>query len=691
MAIRIRQHVFGEQHRPVYAMITGILGILLFLVPLLFLPMMVDAWETTKTSFFILGMLAVTLLTLFLSSRENRLPRILHRGDWFWAAFVVLYVLSLLLSVHPATSLFGVRGAYAESLLSFGSLLLFFYAVRVFFRDVRLVFISFWILMTSLTLAALFYLMGVLGFPLFGDVSTLPFLANSLVMVSVSSAIVLSVLLYTLLSGHTGELRMVVLAGMVIHALLLIVLDLNIAWYMLLLALLLMVYLFGIRGKLYSRFRVSMVLLVAALSIVFLILDLNSLTKVKLSQDVLLGQNASARIVLETIKAHPVLGSGPDTFMYDYLQFAPSEIYQSGVNFSFVRAGSQWWQWMATLGLGGVVLVGLFLGSLVRLFLVLVPTKHGDADFGIRGLDVAFLGQALLLFVSFFFPVHFSLLLAWFFFLGMTEVLLQLQKKGKGDVLLPPRTQQQHTAAAVVLSLLVLTGGVFAVRVWGAELAFGSAINRAEDATDFDSIESRLRLAGRLASWDGAAQAALGEHLAIRNLLEGEDAARTQESVSRIAKARALDPRQPSIIASLFRVNSFLGNASPYTIADLEDALTIQITQEPNQAMHYLAYAQFLLEVFQAQGAESDSPLLAQAEDYLTAAKERNPFLPGIDFTQARLYSLTGRHEDAIAILEALTKFYPDVQDFQDALEQEKQAAAGTDTPAESESEQSGN
>ncbi|MFA6511613.1 MAG: hypothetical protein WCV86_00580 [Patescibacteria group bacterium] len=681
MAFRIRQRVFGAESPKFFPFGPGILGVLLFIIPLLFMPMMVDSWETTKSTVFVLGVLAVMLVTIIISSREQRLPRIAHKGDWFWLAFVVLYLLSFLLSVHPLTSLFGLRGAYTESLLVFGSLLLFFYLIRVYLRDARLLLVSFWILVAGMTFAALFYLMGLFGFPILGNVSELPLLANSLVMVSVASALALTALLYIILSGRTGAFVMFTLAGIVIHGLLLFVLDLNIAWYVLLLGLLLMVYLLGIRGGLQKSRRVGVLIGLAALAIVFLVLDLTTFTNTQLVQDILLGQSASAQIALDVTKAHPVLGSGPNTFLYDYLRFAPAELYQSGANIQFVRAGSQWWQWLATLGAGGLLLVGLMIATLIRVFLAIVPKKRGEDERGLLGLDLAFIMLTLLLFVSFFFPMHFTVIVFWFFILGMAEVLLMLRGKNQGDIALPKHTQQRHMFAVVLIGIIVLVGGVYATRLWSAELAFGSAITHAEKNDDFAAIESRLKTAARLASWDAVLQVTLGEQLAIRNYIEGEDANRAKESEQHIADARALDPLQPSVIAALFRTNNFLGAASPYSAAVLEEALALRLTQEPNQATHYLQYAQFLLEYLIADGTDvATSPQLAQAESLLAAAKERNPFLPGIDFTQAQVFSLLGRHEEALAILEALVEFYPDIQDFQDALEQERAAGIKTDT-----------
>lgn len=680
MALRFRRHsIFGAQYPKHVAAAAGLLGVVLFLVPLIALPPSADFWEAQKSFVLVLGVAAAFVLTAGISYGERRLPAIFNRSDWFWLIFFGVYLFSVLFSVHRATSVFGVRGVRAESLLTFGALLVFFYLFRALFRDVRLVFIALWTALASLTLGALLYLFGIFGFPILGDVSILPLLANSHVMVGTASALTFSVLVTVLFSGIWKDFRPLFSLGITIHGMLLFILDLNIAWYVLLLGVLVLILLLGIRRELRPALLTAAIGL-GILAALFLFVDTRSLTNITAAPDVLLGQAASAEIAKEALAKNPVFGSGPGTFLYDYLRFAPSELYESGGAMQFVRSGSQWWQWFTTLGFGALLLFGLVLSSLVRLFRVIQPLKRQGDQLTALAVDLTFLTGIELFFVSLFFPLHLALLVLWFLVFGMAEVLLKLQGKRARDRTFRKRTARIHLTVTVGIALIATFGVLGSFRSWGAELAFGSALAKAQNLAPLEDITSRLRMAAALAPWDAVTRATLAEQLALDVALNGGDMddvareKRTAEIRRLLTSARQSNPLHPAIPSSLLRAHRFLGVSSPYPPDELEEAFRARITQEPNQAVHYLEYALYTIERAGLEDGDAAAALLVDAEQLLRLAKERNASLPSIDFARARVWSMQGRHEEAIATLTALVKFYPAVADFTEALAQEYEA-----------------
>lgn len=681
MALFSRHRVFGSSYPQFVAIITGIIGVILFITPLIIFPGTLEVWETTKAAWFILGVCIALIFGLWVAWRERRIPNILKKRDIVWLVFFILLLLATFLSVHPAASLFGLRGAQGESLIGYISLLLFMLLVRVFFRDHRILLVAFWLIMAAYTFAALFFLFGIFGFPIFGAFSTFPLLANSVTIVSITSALVLGAFLYLLLRSKSTW-RMVLFAGSFVHILLLFIMDLNIAWYLLLLEIFCIFFLLTVRGKMH---RNTFIVFVAAALLIFLALffDLSAVTHATLVPDVLLGQNPSARIVWETIKKNPVSGSGPATFVYDYMKYAPAELYVASGGIEFLRAGSQLWQWIATLGLGGILLFGLAVSALVRVFAAIAPFSRKDDAAHALILDLFFLFLAGLLFVSVFFPLQFTLLMLWFFLFAATDVVLDHRSHRPPDTTIKGGDAMRFSFIGGALALVAFISIILTIRSWGAEAAFGSALRSASQVENFDTVEQQLERARRLAPWDATVLAALGEQQAIRGVLEKTTAAKADDVQRLFTEARRKDDLQPAIVSAQIRAHVLLGADTPYTIADIEDALKKRIEQEPGQAAHYLAYAQFALEVFELEGADPQNERLGQADQLLREAKTRNQYLPGVDFTQARMLSLQGKHDEAVTILKALVQLYPGVQDFRDALAQEYDLIGAQDKAAQ--------
>src|SRR3989344_2648738 len=338
----------------------GSLYLLVFLIPLWFLPLTQDALNFQKQT--LLAVLVFLALIAFLAKTVNA-GELAVRMTWLHVPvlLVVLAVgISTLFSQWKYGSFWGWPLDISDNFLTVLLFAIVYFLVSFTSENSSQLFRMVFVLLGSLALAALFALLqlyGVFVFPFLAFAKSQAFntvgTANSVAMLS---AVLLPLAL--IMASSAKKLLRIVLWGIAL-VLLASVLFINFsdAWIVLVAGLLAMLA-FGMwsmknKGE-FSWVSLPMALLV--LSLFFLVFRVSVPGAPSAPVEVSPSVQAEMGILQSVLKQSPVLGSGPGTFVFDYTKYHTPSLNQTifwGTRFS--SGASELLDWTVTKGILGIL------------------------------------------------------------------------------------------------------------------------------------------------------------------------------------------------------------------------------------------------------------------------------------------------------------------------------------------------
>ena len=252
-------------------------------------------------------------------------------------------------------------------------------------------------------------------------------------------------------------------------------------WVLFSFLLVLLAYLFSFRASRLNVFRPTFFFMLAVL----LFMQLPTLSSASLSYlgiqsiEIRPSWSSSWSVIQKTLEEDAVLGSGPATFIYDWLRYKPSAINLSP--FWAVRFSSGFGFWPSALAMTGI------LGLISFLFVFLSFIFYGFKFFVRPGeeksdpaLAIVSISALMLLVYSFVYSLNFTLILFLFMFLGMFMALISegglvrekhislFQNSGAGFI-----------SALVIIFFLVATFSAFYLlgQKYAAAYYYGKSIN----------------------------------------------------------------------------------------------------------------------------------------------------------------------------------------------------------------------
>ncbi|MBI2038654.1 MAG: hypothetical protein HYT19_01900, partial [Candidatus Nealsonbacteria bacterium] len=296
--------------------------------------------------------------------------------DFFVLGFLGIAVLSAIFSVDKSSSLYGFYGRFNGGLiglLSFGALY-FLITNNVGKEKIevsKLLKLFLWSA-AAVVLTGYFSVFGLWGkisgflpLPKLMFQKTFNLTAGSLEGLSVFLAMVIALLAGKLLV--TDEKKIVKILLLLASLGLMVVIDFNMAWLILLASLLLTVG-FSIWKRLFRK-NVNRLLMPIVLMIISAIFIFYSPSLLNLPKEQVLSQGISWQVgfkaAVDNVK-NGFLGSGPATFFFDFAEHKPLAINQSWFwQIRFDTAGSYMAELLGTLGFVGIIsylaLIGMFL------------------------------------------------------------------------------------------------------------------------------------------------------------------------------------------------------------------------------------------------------------------------------------------------------------------------------------------
>ena len=405
--------------------IQKLIYVLVFLLPLWFLPITVNAVEFNKQ----ILMVFLVVITLILW-----LVKILNQGEIQWkssivnialGAFVIVYVLATIFSLRPYNSLVGWSTHLGGSLVNILSFVALYILIVNNIKGLKDIFKLLLVFLASSGLVSLIGFIQMWGgfmFPWeftkvvsFNTVGTV----NSLGIFAAAVLVLITALLFVV---KRVELKVCLLLLGLLNFLILISLNFWVLW-LVLVAGIMVVLVFGLikmvnLGEGITWIAIPMIFLAVALIFLFFrpILPLRP----NLPTEVGLSYKGGMEIVKQVVKDKPILGTGPENFVINYAQYKPAVINQTLFwNVRFANAPSGIYTITSDLGILGLI---SFLAVII-LFLVgavknLIKTTETGDNLLKKFLEVGLFGAWFALLVGLVvYPQSLTLMFAfWFLF-----------------------------------------------------------------------------------------------------------------------------------------------------------------------------------------------------------------------------------------------------------------------------------
>lgn len=657
--------------------------VLLFLVPLFFLPFTQNVLDFQKQTLILLVALFGLLSWLCDALISKRFVVNLNLANVLVGAVLLLTLASSLFSMYSYGSLWGLPLDVATSFLTVTGLALFYFlAINSFTREEMPKLLH--ILIASgffCALIGIFQIFGLFIFPFdftkytsFNTVGT----ANGL-------ALFLSVILIislSLLLGEKKRLNIVLLSvSSLVFFLALVLTNFLVAWIVLAIGAIAVFIQTFVDKESFARGGAAMVssfavLFVAAvfISVDFFAPDLVSDVYKSLPRmpiEISLSQRTTFDITASTLKASAknlFLGSGPGTFVYNYSRYKPQSINQTDFwSTKFYAGASDMLGRLMTLGLLGVIAYLLLIAFVAYRGFHLLSEKSEKTEM----ILAAYASWLALAIAQFLYP--FSCLTIVFIFWALTAFLIGYDDERKEVIELSLGSKVIYAAPLLMVLFLAFQLGIliWVGKRYFAEVKYAEAMRQLQ-AEDYTGAIQSLAMAKN--------STGSGQDNYVRDLSQ----VYLVQTQVQIAKSE--------------NKNDALTNAAPIlaTAVDLAKTATDSINKNDvdNWAVRGFIYRQLFgvvpesdtwavtsyqkaieldpsnpylyTELAQAFINKKD---LGAAEDNLKKALELNPSYANAHYFLGLIYDNQGKKEEAIAQFEAIALLNPDNKDIQTIID----------------------
>lgn len=566
--------------------ITGFIVLIFLLCPLFFTGQVFSGagFEKMILFYFLVLLGVVAWVTKGVLDGELELKR--TPLDWPILAFLVIYIVATIFSVSQRDSLIGSYGDLTKSLSSVILFFLFYYLV-VNNINAKKIKIIFWTLIISSSLVIVYSLLQLLGlfvlpFPFtkfinFNSIGSL----FGLTMFIISCLSFLVVMATQIKEVHPRMNKVIsiflkIVVSLIIAAGLAVLALLNgfTFWLGAIVGIVIILMFFLSKIIPVSNNNFIIPLAIFLFLVILLVLGNFSVIDLNLPTEVSLSRGASWDIAKNSLKANPILGSGPATFYYDFSRFRGDNFNNSPLwNVRFFGASGILFELMATVGALGTiafVVIGLIVLSICFLSLI----KNTDRE--VRSLLLA-------LFSSFIVLIIFSLLFSFNSFLALWTVLISILAVSSAIKLYPEKFKSLKLsfrsspkyALALAAIFLCISAGVVILFAMGAKMYLADVyVQRSMTMGETDKRVNQLERAVTLFPYQDNYYLLLADNymaLANQEVSGARDQAKIENSLSRAIemgkKAVDITPDKVTNNESLALIYE---NASFYTRGALE-------------------------------------------------------------------------------------------------------------------------
>ncbi len=665
--------------------------LLLFLLPLFFLPITLESLEINKQTLLVVLTLAASLS--WIGSMVAKQHFDLRAG---WLNIVPLLILgattaSAISSPAPYLSWIGGSSQEYMSVTTIFALTILFFVVvnRLHGENEHRTMHA--LLLLSATIVGTHGLIQTFSGDLFNTIGTQNALGVYLACMTVFGC----GLLVTIRPDHTllhkngiGKLETILILIISTETLvLLLILDYGVLWSVLLLGLLPLLGCALLRAKdIHDQRRFILPFGILAISLLYL-LWLPTPFSLQLPTEVTPSFSTSATIAQKILNGPKMLfGSGPGTFAFDYAEFKPQDVNITPLWANRFDRGASYIHTIASsLGLIGLLALGIYLLVFFVRGIARVIGAHAYRDWSAVLVD--FSAWTVLAISLFLYPANMTTISLLFILSALIAAHL-MPKTVDGSFEKHPRVGFGFTTAAIVVSIMVLSVMFVGAGRYLSEIALARAVRLSSDNNSTAQVVSELQTAVRYNRFNDVAERNLSQALLLQvgeslaNLTDiSTVTAETQQAVKLLssesirAAVRATELSDRNALNWLVRGAVYrefiplIGNAGTFAIAAYSTAIDLEPTNPSTQTelgKTYLTFAETVRDLTGSTDIPTAQTAKTQLDSYLASAEIA--FLKAIelkkDFASAHYqlavtYERQGRLGDSIGKMESIKKYNP--------------------------------
>ena len=650
---------------------------LIFLIPLWFLPITSSVVELGKQALMVL--LVVVALILWSI-------RVLNRGEIRWKGnilniaigiFALIAILATIFSIRPYGSLVGWSDHMNGSLINILCFIALYFLIVNSFKGLKETFnllFTFIISSAIVSILGILQIVKVISFNTIGSINALG------IFVTVVTILLIALLFVVKRKGIKifflllGLLNLVILFGI----------NFWVLWLVLAIGMA-VILVFGLMQMVKLGEKISWVALpivLLALSLIFLFFKPSLPFKSNLPVEVSLSYKSGLSVISQTLKTNPVLGTGPETFAFNYAKYKPEGINQTAFwNVRFVNAPAEIYSLTSDMGILGLLgFLAILILFAIRAVSSLIKEKE-ENDILKRFLNIGFFAGWISLAVCWF--IYFqSFVLIFMLWILMSCFLIEEPALKEKIYNLKKSPKVLLIASLIFMVIIVLVIGLLYVTGtrYVADIIYTRGVNLVQVKGDVDGGLNKIIKSTVINPYEDNAYRALSQLFVVKlqqdavndKLTQQEKASLIQtdavNAINSATQITTLSPKDASnwllrgqVYRGLIRI---IDGASEWAESSYNEAIKL----EPSNPFAYLELGRLYADradiiVEEARSNQEtrktwDGYIAKAMENFDQAIKLKSNYSDAY-FEQAKLYDRQGKLPEAIQKLEINKQLSP--------------------------------
>ena len=661
---------------------------LVFLVPIWFLPIIINSIEFNKQVLLVFLVVITFILWLI---------RILNQGQISWksnvlniflAIFLVVYILATIFSLRPYGSLVGWPMHLSGGLVNILCLLALYVLIVNNFKGLKDTFGLLFVFLVSSAVVTVFALLQLLGAFIFSWSFTRVISFNTIGTVNalgIFSATILTLVTALLFVIKRANIKIFLVLLGLLNLLILISLNFWVIWLVLMVGMA-VILVFGLMRVVKLEESIGWLawpITILAIALIFIFFRPVLPFRPNLPIEVGLTHRGSLEVVETVLKTRPVLGTGPETFVINYTEYKSPIINQTAFwNVRFANPAAEIYSIASDLGIIGLisfllVLIIFIFKGIKGLIKTIVEGDNILKQFLEIGLFAGWLGLAVGIFI---YPQNIALMFVfWLLFavyLAETSIFKEKVynlRKSPGILLL--------ASFFFVIIIVLMVGFIYVQGTrFVAEIIYKSGVDLVRVKGDLDGGINKIIRATVINPYEDRSYLALSQLFILKMNRDVQLQSLTQQqrlnlvqvdainAINSAVRATTLSPRDVGnwlLRGQVYRqLIGFINGADDWAESSYSEALKL----EPLNPFTYTEWGRVLATraTLLANQGKKDKATQDQINKYLNDALTK--FDQAIDikadyapalFEAARVYEAQGKLSEAIAKMEAERQLLP--------------------------------
>jgi tetratricopeptide (TPR) repeat protein len=649
------------------------------LVPLWFLPITINAVELNKQALMVL----LVVIALILWS-----VKILNRGEIRWKSsilnislgvFALICILATFFSIRPYSSFMGWPDHLSGSLINILCFIALYFLIVNNFKGSKEAFGLLFSFLVSSALVAVIGLLQICGTFIFPWDFTKTISFNTVGSVNsfgVFSSVILILVTALLFVVKRGGIKLFLLLLGLLNLIILISINFWVLWVVLAVGMV-FIMVFGLMQMVQLSKDVGWItlpMILLAIALIFVLFKPAFTFLPDLPMEVGLSYKGGMSVVGNALKDKPILGSGLETFVFDYTKYKPEEINQTAFwNVKFTNPPAEIYSIASESGILGLL---SFLALIIIFIIKFISNTIKDKDesnnlkrFLNLGLFSGWIGLAVSWFL---YPQNLVLMFVfWLLFALYTAGGLSLEEKGF-NLRRSPKILLAISFSFIVIIILIVSFLYIEGTKFIAEVYYKSGVDLVQEKSDIDNGLNKIIRSTIINPYEDNTYKALSQLFVLKLNRDAALSDITQEekinlvqadatnAINSVVQATRLSPKDASnwlLRGQIYRgLMSIVSGAGDWA----KDAYNEALNLEPSNPFTYLELGR--LDTNKADATKDN----AQKNEYLVSALEnldkaialKSNYAPA-HYEEAVVYDKQGKANEAIAKMEINLKLLP--------------------------------